>query len=129
MNDPERLMRAYIHALSTSDTDAILDLFAPSATVESPLYGTSPAVDFYRELAKDTEGSTLQLQAVYVDPLDPPKAAVHFRYRWEMKSGEIVRFSCVDLFEFSGAPLKVSKLTIVYDTHPIRAAFIRQHSS
>jgi len=129
MSDPERLMRAYINALSRGDTAAILDLFAPSAKVESPLYGIKPAVDFYRELAQDTKGSTLDLQAVYVDPHDPRKAAIHIRYRWEMKGGEIVTFPCVDLFEFTGRPQKVSTLTIVYDTHPVRAAFTRQHAS
>lgn len=129
MSDPVRLMRAYLNALSTGDTAAILELFAPSATVESPLYGIQPAVDFYRKLAQDTKGSTLDLQAVYVDPHDPRKAALHFRYRWEMKGGAIVTFSCVDLFEFTEAPLKISKLSIVYDTHPIRAAFARPHSS
>lgn len=129
MNEPEHLVRAYIGALSRGDTDAILELFAPSGAVESPLYGIKRAVDFYRDLEKDTKRSTLQLQAVYVDPHDPRKAAIHFRYRWEMKNGEIVTFSCVDLFEFTGPPLKVSKLSIVYDTHPIRAAFTRQHSS
>ena len=128
MNDPERLMRAYVDALSRGDTGAILDLFAPSGTVESPLYGIRPALDFYRELAKDTQRSTLNLLAVYVDPHDPRKAAVHFRYRWDMKCGEIVTFSCVDLFEFTGPPLKVSKLTIVYDTHPVRAAFAGRRS-
>jgi hypothetical protein len=107
----------------------VLDLFAPSGTVESPLYGVTRAIDFYRELAKDTQGSSLDLQAMYVDPHDPLKAAIHLRYRWEMKSGETVTFSCVDLFEFTGRPLRVSKLTIVYDTHPVRAAFSRQHPS
>jgi hypothetical protein len=129
MSEAERLMRAYIDALSSGNTGAMVELFAPSGTVNSPLYGIRPAVDFFQELAQDTSRSTLELESLYTAPHDPDKGAVHFRYRWELKNGEIVTFSCVDLFECTGRPPKILRLSIVYDTHPLRAAFCRQRPS
>jgi steroid delta-isomerase len=49
--DPDLLVERYLAALEAADLDAVLALFAPDATVVSPLYGTHPAREFYPTVA------------------------------------------------------------------------------
>ncbi len=125
MTEQEKLMRAYLEALAAKNPASVIALFDAAGVVESPLYGRKSAVAFYRELASDTQGSELELQKLFLSPGDPGQGAIHFRYTWTMATGETVVFPCVDLFEFTETPVRIGKLSIVYDTHPIRKAFGR----
>ena len=55
------LVSAYLSALERADVEAVLELFAPGATVHSPLYGPRPATEFYPELFADTSRAGLTL--------------------------------------------------------------------
>ena len=49
--------------------------------------------------------------------------ALHFRYRWTLAGGRNVSFNCVDVFELSADRQRFAKLTIIYDTAPLRSDF------
>ncbi len=120
---PEDLCQRYLAALSEGSLESVLSLFAPKATIVSPLYGNVEAESFYRELFADTNRSVTKLLNVFLPSGNWPSVALHFHYTWTLKSGKVVQFECVDVFELTTDMQKFSKLTIIYDTAPIRADF------
>lgn len=121
--NPEKLCRNYLAALSEGNLEDVLSLYAPEATVVSPLYGVIEAEDFYRELFADTDRSVTKLANIFLPSENKPSVALHFHYTWTLKNGKSVQFECVDVFELTADMQKFSKLTIIYDTAPIRADF------
>ena len=125
----EQLCNSYLAAMNEGNADKVLALFAPGATVVSPLYSTMPADAFYRELFADTNRSDTTLLHVFDATQDSSSVALHFHYQWTLKSGKVVQFECVDIFELTPARDKFTKLTIIYDTASIRADFSETHTS
>ncbi len=126
MADPDLLVERYLAALGAADLDAVLALFAPDATVVSPLYGTLPARDFYPVLFADTAESRLTLKATMRGTRDGRDlVSFWFDFDWTLASGEPAPFSVVDVAGLDDAG-RIERLTIVYDTAPIRSAFDRQ---
>ena len=41
-------------------------------------------------------------------------------YHWQLKDGTFVDFNCADVFDFDEQG-RITCMTIVYDTHPVRA--------
>jgi len=119
----ESIMLSYLDALHRGATEEIIALFAPDGIVESPLYGTVEASRFYREVDSDTSNSEPELKNLFLSHDDSASGAMQFLYRWTMKSRAIVAFNCIDVFEFEGEPPRIKKLTIVYDTYPVRESF------
>lgn len=118
-----RLCERYLAALNEGDLEAVLALFAPEASVVSPLYGVKPATQFYRELFADTSRSQTRLLNVFLPQDDAASVALHFRYDWTLANGQPVSFECVDVFELDAARERFTRLTIIYDTAPLRAEF------
>ncbi len=87
------------------------------------------AENFYKELLADTNRSVTRLLNIFLPSGGAPSVALHFHYTWTLKSGKIVQFECVDVFELTADKQKFSKLTIIYDTAPIRADFEESHSA
>jgi len=54
--------------------------------------------------------------------------ALHFRYGWTLADGTPVRFEVVDVIELTEARDAFAKLTIIYDTAPLRADWGRVHN-
>lgn len=131
-NDPVRttdLVQRYLAALADGDLDRILALFAPDATVVSPLYGTLPAADFYPTLLADTGGSRLSLRATMSGEVDGrPVLSFWFDFDWTLANGEPAPFTVVDVAELADDG-RIERLHIVYDTAPIRGAFERQRDT
>jgi len=123
----ESLCRRYLAALDAGDLDAVLALFAPGAEVVSPLYGVRPATEFYAALFADTERSRTEL--LHVFPASSPIGAValHFRYDWTLADGKLVTFEVVDVIELTPAGDAFARLTILYDTAPLRPDFAAVH--
>ncbi len=117
------LCQRYLAALNDGNLDAVLALFTPDAGVVSPLYGVKPATQFYRELFADTSRSQTRLLNVFLPQDDAPSVALHFQYDWTLANGQPVSFECVDVFELDAERTHFSKLTIIYDTAPLRADF------
>jgi len=110
-------VRRYLERLHASDTEGLVALFAPGGTVVSPFLGTMAARPFFDKLAQSSQRSV-------ITPLDlfesEARVAAWFHYDWTLNDGRVVSFSCVDVFDFD-AEARIARMTIVYDTHPIRA--------
>lgn len=125
----EQLCKTYLAALNEGDLDKVLSLFDPGATVVSPLYGTMPVEAFYRDLFADTSRSVTRLLNIFDKSGDGAAVALHFHYTWTLASGKVVAFECVDVFELTAARDRFAKLTILYDTAPLRADFNESHGT
>ncbi|MBB3173371.1 hypothetical protein FHR90_001194 [Endobacter medicaginis] len=115
----------YLTALNEGDLDAVRALFAEGASVVSPLYGKRPAHDFYAELFADTSRSDTTLLNIFDTSEASRSVALHFRYLWTLADGTSASFECVDVFELNVERTKFEKLTIIYDTAPLRLDFER----
>ena len=125
----ETLVDEYLEALAEGSTERVLALFAPGGQVDSPLYGTLPAVEFYPALFADTGQSRLTLRTTMEGQLGGlPVVSFWFDFDWTLANGEPAPFTVVDVAELDADGL-ITTLHIVYDTAPIRAAFERQHSA
>ena len=113
----------YLAALNEGNLEKVLSLFHPDAVVDSPLYGEMPATTFYKGLFSDTNLSQTKLLNIFDSTNKNSSLALHFHYTWTLKSGKIVEFECVDVFEITPDGKKFTKLKIIYDTAPIRADF------
>ncbi len=120
---PRDLCAAYLAALDNADLEAVRALFSPDGLVVSPLYGVKKAHDFYASLFADTNRSETTLLGIFEAAQDGGSVALHFQYVWTMKSGKVVTFECVDVFELTEDRQKFQKLTIIYDTAPLRDEF------
>ena len=119
----EDLCTRYLAALNAGDLEGVRALFTPDAVVVSPLYGVRPAHDFYAELFADTSRSETTLLHVFDSSTEGRAVALHFRYVWTLTSGTVVSFECVDVFELADDGQHFTKMTIIYDTAPLRADF------
>lgn len=117
----QAIFQAYLDALNQADYESIIQLFAPNATVFSPLYGEQLATSFYRKLLNDTEASEVQLIDIFANDTHR-KACLQFLYKWTMNDGSVVRFECVDVVEFDENQ-KITTLKIIYDTAAARPTF------
>ncbi len=117
----EKVIKDYLEALEIGSYETMMKLFQKEATVLSPLYGKMKAVDFYRELFKDTIKSRITLLNTLKGD-DKLMGAGHFRYDWVMKNRTRVSFECVDVFRFA-ADGRIKEITIIYDTAKIRLSF------
>jgi hypothetical protein len=120
---PNDLCKRYLAALNASDLAGVQAMFTPEATVVSPLYGIVDAREFYAGLFADTRQSDTTLLNVFDAPSGGNAIALHFQYVWTLKDGNVVTFECVDVFELSEDRQRFDKLTIIYDTAPLRAEF------
>lgn len=125
---PEELCKRYLAALNEGSLASVLALFAPKASIVSPLYGMIEVENFYRALFADTNRSVAKLLNIFLPSGDASSVALHFHYTWTLKSGKVVQFECVDVFELTADKQKFAKLTIIYDTAPIRADFEESHA-
>jgi hypothetical protein len=113
-------VRRYLECLHASDTDGLVACFAPAGHVVSPFLGNMAARPFFTKLAQSSRQSV-------ITPIDlfesvnqgKPRVAAYFRYDWTLNDGKVVSFTCVDVFEFD-ADARITAMSIVYDTHPIR---------
>ena len=123
----DELVARYLEALRDADVVKALALFAAEATVNSPLYGSMPAAEFYPALFADTAESALTLRATMVGgTAEHPVISFWFDFDWTLANGEPAPFTVVDVAELDAGG-RIETLHIVYDTAPIRAAFERQH--
>ncbi|MFG2004166.1 nuclear transport factor 2 family protein [Spirillospora sp. NPDC048911] len=116
------LAETYLDVLGRGDLEGILALFHPEAIVHSPLYGPSPAAEFYPRLLADTGRSELHLRDVTEGER---LVGVWFRFDWTLPSGTPAGFECVDMLELDDEGL-IKNLHIFYDTVTTRIAFERE---
>ncbi len=118
----KELADAYIAALDAGDLKGLLALFAPDATVYSPLYGSFPAPVFYKEMfakSGNSKGTLLGVLGRGQTVGKRPLMAFWFRFDWILASGKHAPFDVVDLCELDDEG-RIVKLNIVYDTATVR---------
>ena len=118
------LVDTYLRALSIGDVPLAVSLFTPDGVVDSPLYGELPAREFYPALFADTAESVLTLRKTLLSN-DGATIAFWFDFAWVLADGVPAPFTVVDVAELQHGLIRT--LHIVYDTHPIRDAWARQH--
>ncbi len=123
----QEIAHNYLLFLEKSEIDKIIDLFAEDGIVESPLYGTLSATEFYKALANDTNASQLKFDGLFFEE-DSNRMSLLFDYYWELKNGDKVKFKVVDLIELDDNN-KIKKLSIIYDTVQSRKALESLNSS
>jgi len=114
-------IRAYMAALGDADYQAIVALFGADGIVTSPFLGTLAAAEFFEQLARASERNVITPIDVMVSADDPTRGAGYFEYDWTMADGSSVVFNVVDLFTFEPGGDRFTSMTILYDTHPVRA--------
>lgn len=85
------------------------------------------APKFYLELFQNTQRSETVLLNTFDTSADGSAVAIHFRYVWTLSNGKTVAFECVDVFEMTPDRQQFQKLTIIYDTAPLRTDFEAVH--
>lgn len=119
----KQLCTDYLQALNDGSLEKVRALFTETACVVSPLYGERPAFDFYADLFADTNRSVTTLLNVFDTSDTSRSVALHFQYDWTLADGKQVSFECVDVFELNQDADRFEKLTIIYDTAPLRQDF------
>jgi len=119
----EDMCRRYLAALNQGDLKGVHSLFTTGAVVVSPLYGRVEARRFFADLFADTNRSDTTLLNIYEPVGTAHSVALHFNYKWTLRSGKVVEFEVVDILEIAEDDERFQKLTIIYDTAPIRADF------
>lgn len=109
----------YLDRLGANDTPGILALFAPGAKVVSPFLGEMDAPAFYAKLEQTTNRNIITPLDVFASARTTRVCAL-FRYEWEVFDGSRVTFDCMDLFDFAPDGARIARMTIIYDTHPVR---------
>ena len=117
------VLHRYLAALDAGSAEAVLACFTPDAVVASPLYGTLPAARFYPALFADSAPSSTTLRRVYVDPGEPREVALAFHYDWTLGDGTAAPFDVVDLLTLDAGRERIERLTICYDTAPLRSSW------
>ena len=123
----DRLVNEYLASLEAADADRVIALFTSDGTVESPLYGTMPAAEFYPVLFADTASSRLTLRTTMIGSTEGRTVvSFWFDFDWILSTGEPAPFTVVDVAELDEHG-QIERLHIVYDTFPIRDAFNDAH--
>jgi ketosteroid isomerase-like protein len=118
------LFGCYLAALDRGDLAAIDALFTPDAEVISPLYGAMNAADYHRILLADTDRTRPRLCNIFDHANNGRGAAAHLQIAWTLADQETVEFEAVDLVELADDGRRFRKLTVVYDSTPVRAAWL-----
>ncbi len=120
------IVRRYLAALNDGDIAGIVRLFGPIGEVVSPFLGLMPAPEFFAKLAAASRRSDIEVFDVLVSTTAAPRAVAYLRYHWTLRDGTVVVFDCCDVFDFAQGPApdgsepRIRRLTILYDTAPLR---------
>ena len=110
----------YLAQLERGDVDAICALFSGDAQVFSPFLGWMGPRPFFEKVRDASGQSQIETIDILLSARNAPRAVGYFVYHWQLKDGSMVHFNCADVFDFD-AQGRIACMTIVYDTHPIRA--------
>ena len=82
---------------------------------------------FYTDLFADTARSETELLNIFENSGTGGAVALHFRYRWTLADGTRKPFEVVDVIEMAADGQRFGRLTILYDTAPLRADWGKVH--
>jgi len=116
-----KVLHTYMQALGDSDYATIVGLFAPGGKVLSPFLGEMDAAPFFERLRGASAKNVITPIDIFTSASGSNRATAYFQYDWTVTDGTLITFKVMDLFEFEEASDRVSYLSLIYDTHPIRA--------
>ncbi|WP_194723374.1 nuclear transport factor 2 family protein [Noviherbaspirillum malthae] len=114
------LCRKYQEAINKGNLEQTMALFADEAVVSAPLTGHSTARKFHEWLLGTTKETITRLRRVFQALDNSSTLAMQLHYTWVLSNGKTLEFDGMMIFEFSADQLSICKLTIIYDTAPIR---------
>jgi len=112
-------IRTYLARLQACDAEGLAAMFTDDAEVVSPFLGTMHPRPFFAKLREASGASRIETIDIFASAGGAPRAIGYFAYHWGLKDGSQVRFDCCDVFDFTPDG-RFTRMTIVYDTHPIR---------
>jgi len=110
----------YLARLEAGDVAGMAALFSADGRVFSPFLGWMSPQAFFTEVVGASGQSRIETLDILVSAQGAPRAIGYFIYHWQLKDGTFVDFNCADVFDFD-AQGRITCMTIVYDTHPVRA--------
>lgn len=120
MQSYSEVLHTYMEALGRSDYATIAGLFAPDGTVQSPFLGEMLAEPFFDRLSRASELNVITPIDVFLSEGNTARAVAYFQYDWTVRDGSLITFEVMDLFTFAPDSDRVTRLDLIYDTHPIR---------
>ncbi|RJF95109.1 nuclear transport factor 2 family protein [Noviherbaspirillum saxi] len=115
------VLQTYMKALGDSDYEKIVSLFAPDGKVLSPFLGEMDAAPFFQRLQGASSRNVITPIDVFSSANGSNRATAYFQYDWTVSDGTLITFKVMDLFEFEDGGNRIKYLSLIYDTHPIRA--------
>ena len=114
------IVTRYLALLEAGDVDGMAALFSEQGQVYSPFLGWMSPRPFFAEVVGASGQSRIETLDILVSAQGAPRAIGYFIYHWQLKDCTFVHFNCADVFDFD-ARGRIARMTIVYDTHPVRA--------
>lgn len=117
---PVATVTRYLALLEAGDVAGMAALFSEQGQVFSPFLGWMSPRPFFAQVVGASGRSRIETLDILVSAQGAPRAIGYFIYHWQLKDGSVVHFNCADVFEFDPEG-RIERMTIVYDTHPVRA--------
>jgi ketosteroid isomerase-like protein len=114
------VVEEYLRRLEAGDPARLIELFTPDGEVRSPFLGRVPAAAFFPKLTASSTRSVITPHDILVSARGDRRVCGYFRYDWTLNDGTTVSFECADIFDFDPSEDRIARMTILYDTHPIR---------
>ena len=116
-----KLCQQYFVAVNERNLERIGALFAPDATVLSPIIsGALNVRDFHQRLFEDMQHTLTKIKTVFGSVNSVASIALHFSHTWTLADGKVVNFDGVNIFELTPDGTRFTKLTIICDTTSVR---------
>jgi amino acid permease len=115
-----KLCKQYLAYFNNGDLTGVLSLFASNAAVTSPLSGTLGVEEFHQKLFANVKQSRTSIKDIFATVNDISAIALHFSHTWLMANGNQFEFEGVNVFELNENGKLFSKLTLIYDSAPLR---------
>ena len=109
----------YIRAIRQHDYDNVIACFVPDAVVVHPIFGTKPALEFFKSLLTKTTCDDITVKTIFKSADAPRTTAVLFSDEWKTADGTEFKNDIVLIFDFDDAAL-IHKLVVIFDTFPMR---------
>jgi SnoaL-like domain len=121
-----KLCKQYLSCATNGDLSGVLTLFTPKAQVVAPIDGTMGVEAFHRKFFAEVRQSRSRVLNIFSTVDDLSAVALQFSHSWLLADGGSFDFEGINIFELDEAGRRFSKLTIVYDSAPLRQRLAKQ---
>jgi hypothetical protein len=110
----------YRKAVKERDLDAVLSVFAPDATIVTPLKGVCDARTYHEWLFANVKRSSLKVINAFQAMNGEICLAVLADYEWIMHDDKVVNFTGMSVFDFTPDKMKIKTMRTFYDPSVVR---------